>query len=61
MKIKYPIEIDAYSFAIRIPYECETDFLDFVFQSFSHRSVVESYKKAFKNRPDLYPPLLEEQ
>ncbi len=59
MKIEYPLYID--TLATEVPLEDETEFLIELFKVFSSKHVIGAYKNIQKKRPDLYPPLLEEQ
>ena len=61
MMIKYPIFVDSYALFQEIPEEGETEFLTEIFMIFASHHVIEAYKKLQKRRPDLYPPLQEEQ
>ncbi len=61
MKIEYTLYIDSLDFALMTPDEDETEVLIDFFSMFAHQHVIQAYKNIQKRRPDLYPPLLEEQ
>ena len=61
MQVKITTYIDPYCFALNVSFEDQEEFLIELFKVFSSKHVIEAYKKLQKRRPDLYPPLLEEQ
>lgn len=61
MKVRFTSYIDPYHFALNVSFEDQKEFLIELFKTFSSQHVIEAYKDIQKRRPDLFPPLLEEQ
>lgn len=61
MQVRFTSSFDPYFLALNVSFEDQEEFLIELFKVFSSKHVIEAYKKLQKRRPDLYPPLLEEQ